>query len=158
MTHLIGVKLTSNDSSAAFAEGTVYTASNGKKYKYVKVLNETATVAGAAGDVVGYLGSPGATENNTVVTDNSDAATKPVGAGVLQVTVAGATGTAEYVWVLVQGPFTATQNLAGTPADGDALYLSTTDLTLTVAAAVDDPVCAYAIDDSADKCMAAFAH
>jgi len=159
MTMLAGVILTSNDSSAQFAEGTVYTHYTGSKYKYVKLLNETATVTGAAGDVVGYLGSPSSTENNTVVTDNTDAATKPIGAGVLQVAVAGATGTAEYVWVLVQGPFTATQTLAGTtPADGDALFLSTTDLTLTLATAADDPVCAYATDASANKCMAAFAH
>ena len=157
MTMLAGVIITSNDSEAQFAEGTIYTDYTGKEYKYVKVLNESATVAGAAGDVVGYLGSPGATENNTVVTDNTDAATKPVGAGVLQVAVAGVPATAEYVWVQVTGPFTATQDLAGTPADGDALFLSTTDLTLTLATAADDPVCAYAIDDSADKCMAAFA-
>ena len=153
-----GVILTANDSSAQVAEGTVYENYDGKKFKYVKVLNESATVTGAAGDVVGYLGSPSATENNTVVTDNTDAATKPVGAGVLQVAVAGVVGTAEYVWVQVTGPFTATQDLAGTPADGDALFLSTTDLTLTLATAADDPVCAYAIDDSANKCMAAFAY
>ena len=157
MAYIAGVIITSNDSEAQFAEGTVYTNFDGKKYKYVKVLNETATVAGAAGDVVGYLDSPDATENNTVVTDNTDAATKPVGAGVLTTAVAGVPGTAEYVWVQVQGPFTANQTLAGTPADGDALFLSTTDKTLTLATAADDPVCAFAIDASADKCMAAFA-
>jgi len=158
MTHLIGVILDRVDDSAEFAEGTVYTDYDGIKYKYVKLLNESATVAGAAGDVVAYLDAPSSSENNTVVTDNTDAATKPVGAGVLQATVTGATGTAEYVWVQVTGPFTANQDLAGTPADGDALFLSTTDKTLTLATAADDPVCAYAIDDSADKCMAAFAH
>lgn len=153
-----GVNITSNDSSAQFALGTVYDAAGGKKYKYVELKNETATVSGVAGDVVGYLGSPSSSENNTVVTDNSDAATKPVGAGVLGVAVVGTLAVAEYVWIQVTGPFTAAQNLAGTPADGDALYLSTTDLTLTLATAADDPVCAYAIDDSADKCMAAFAY
>lgn len=158
MTNLVGVLITQVDSEAKFTEGVVYTANTGNKYKYVKVLNETATVAGAAGDVVAYLGSPGATENNTVVTDNSDAATKPVGAGVLQAAITGATGTAEYTWVQVSGPFTANQTLAGSPADGDALFLSTTDKTLTLSTAADDPVCAYAIDASADKCMAAFAH
>jgi hypothetical protein len=153
-----GANLTSNDSTAQFALGTIFEAAGGKTYKYVELKNETATVAGAAGDVVGYLGSPSATENNTVVTDNTDAATKPVGAGVLGVAVVGTLAVAEYVWVQVTGPFTATQNLAGTPADGDAVYLSTTDLTLTLATAADDPVCAYVIDDSADKCMAAFAY
>tara|TARA_R100001377_G_scaffold84455_1_gene68047 strand:+ start:2865 stop:3338 length:474 start_codon:yes stop_codon:yes gene_type:complete len=153
-----GVNVTSNDSSAQIALGTIYEAAGGKKYKYVELRNETATVAGAIGDVVGYLGSPSASENNTVVTDNSDAATKPVGAGVLGVAVVGTLAVAEYVWVQVSGPFTAGTNLAGTPADGDAVFLSTTDLTLTLATAVDDPICAYVIDDSADKCMAAFAY
>jgi len=154
----IGVILTQVDTSAEFAEGTIYQDFSGKKYKYVKVLNETATVAGAAGDVVGYLGSPSATENNTVVTDNTDAATKPVGAGVLQAAVAGVPGTAEYTWVQVTGEFTANQTLAGTPADGDAAFLSTTDKTLTLATAADDPVCAFITDASADKCIAAFAY
>ena len=158
MTMLAGVILTSNDSEAQFAEGTVYTHYTGRKYKYVKLLNESATVAGAVGDVVGYLKEPTSSENNTVVTDNTDAATKPVGAGVLGVAVVGAPASPEFIWVQVQGEFTAGTNLAGTPADGDALFLSTTDLTLTLATAADDPVCAYAIDDSADKCMAAFAH
>ena len=157
MTNMIGANITANDSSAQFKEGTVYTHFNGNKYRYVKVLNESATVAGAAGDVVAYLDAPGATENFTVVTDNTDASTKPIGAGVLTTTVAGVPGTAEYVWVQIQGPFTANQNLAGTPADGDALYLSTTDKTLTLATAADDPVCAVTIDDSADKCWAQFA-
>lgn len=158
MTICTGANLTQVDSAEEFALGTVFEHFDGRKFKYVKVLNETATVAGAAGDVVAYLGSPGATENNTVVTDNSDAALKPVGAGVLQAAVTGATGTAEYVWVQVTGPFTANQTLAGSPADGDGLFLSTTDKTLTLSAAADDPVCAFATDASADKCMAAFAY
>lgn len=145
------------DTEPKFELGELVTDYNGITYKYVKLLNETATVAGAAGDIVAYLGSPGATENYTVVTDNTDAATKPVGAGVLQATVTGATGTAEYVWVQVTGPFTANQTLAGTPADGDAVFLSTTDKTLTLSTAADDPVCAQVTDASADKCIAMFA-
>lgn len=151
-----GAILTSNDSTAQFALGTIYEAAGGNRYKYVELLNETATVAGAVGDVVGYLGAPSSSENFTVVTDNTDAATKPVGAGVLGVAVVGTLAVAEYIWVQISGPFTAGTNLAGTPADGDALYLSTTDLTLTTATAVDDPICAVVIDDSADKCMAKF--
>lgn len=158
MTIMIGVDVTRVDSSAEFAEGTIYESFDGKKYKYLKLLNETATVAGVAGDVAAYLGSPGATENFTVVTDNSDAATKPVGAGVIQAAVAGVADTPYYLWLQVTGEFTAANDLAGTPADGDALFLSTTDKTLTLSTAADDPVCAYAIDDSADKCMAAFAY
>lgn len=155
--NLVGVTLTANDSTPQFTPGVVYTHYNGNKYRYVKLLNESATVAGVAGDVVGYLGSPGATENYTVVTDNTDAATKPVGAGVLLTTVTGATGTAEYVWVQISGPATVNQAIAGsTPADGDSLYLSTTDKTLTLAAAADDPICAQATDVDAKKIVCLF--
>lgn len=160
MSYLIGVDLTEVATDfPTHTEGSVYTDSDGIKYKYVKLRNESATVAVAAGDVLGYLGSPGATENNTVVSDNTDAATKPVGAGVALGTVAGVATTSYWIWVQVTGPFTANNDIAGTtPADGDALYLSTTDKVLTLATAVDDPICAYATDDSADKCIAAFAH
>lgn len=141
-----------------FSLGAIYTDHDGHKYKFVKLLNETATVAGAAGDVVGYLDAPTSdAEQNTVVTDNSDAATKPIGAGVLQASVTGATGTAEYVWVQVTGYFDANQTVAGSPANGDALFLSTTDKTLTLATAADDPVCAYATGTT-DNCIAAFPH
>jgi len=148
---IIGVDVTSNDSTPVHALGQEYCDDAGKKYRYVKLLNETATVTGAAGDAVAYLDAPAsATEQFTVVTDNTDASTKPVCAGLLNATVAGATGTAEYVWVQVGGPATANQDLAGTPANGDAVFLSTTDKTLTLATAADDPVCGYALDDSAD--------
>ncbi len=154
MSGLIGVQLTSVDSTAQFAEGLIDQHYDGKVYKYVKVRNETATVAGEAGDVVGYLGSPSATESNTVVTDNTDAATKPVGAGVYSLMLL-VSSDSYFCWCRSR-PFTAIRS-SGSPADGDALFLSTTDKTLTLATAADDPVCAYAIDDSADKCMAAFA-
>lgn len=128
----------------------------GKFYKYLKLLNTTAGVAVAAGDVLGY-GLAGIA-SNICVSDNSDAATKPVGAGVALATVAAAdTLTGVFVWVQVTGAFTALKDIAGTtPADGDAVYLSTTDLTLTLAAAVDDPICAIIDDDSAQLCIAKF--
>lgn len=148
---LTGVDVTSNDSTPQFTLGQEFTSDDGKTYRYVKVLNETATVAGASGDAAAYLGSPASTaEQSTVVTDNTDAATKPVCAGLLQATVTGAPGTAEYVWVQSKGIATANQTLAGTPADGDGLFLSTTDKTLTLSTAADDPVCAFAVDASAD--------
>jgi hypothetical protein len=141
MTNLVGVIVTAVDTDPQFALGTIYTNYDGKKYKYVKLRNETATVAGVAGDVAAYLGSPSdGDEDNTVVLDNTDAATKPVGAGVIGAAVAGVLATAYYLWVQVTGEFTAAENLAGTPADGDALFLSTTDKTLTLATAADDPV------------------
>ena len=117
-----------------------------KAYKYVKFQNTTATVAGVANDMCGYVLAGYA--NHTVCCDASDMATKPIGAGICLAAVTGTSGTAYYIWIQVKGPATIATNLAGTPADGDALFLSTTDLTLTLATAADDPVCAYADDDS----------
>lgn len=148
---IMGANLTGNDSTPVHELGQMHCDDKGKMFRYVKVLNETATVAGAAGDAVAYLDAPAdATEQFTVVTDNSDASTKPVCAGLLQAAIAGVPGTAEYVWVQCGGPATANQTLAGTPADGDAVFLSTTDMTLTLSTAADDPVCGYALDASAD--------
>jgi hypothetical protein len=127
-----------------------------KLYRYVKLRNETATVAVVAGDMLAYLASPaagsGATLNDefhTVVSDNTDAATKPIAAGMAGAAVAGVLATAYFGWVQTAGFATVNQTIAGTPTDGDALFLATTDKTLTLATAADDPVCAYAIDESA---------
>jgi hypothetical protein len=149
---ILGVDVTSNDSTPVHALGQEYCDDQGKKYRYVKLLNETATVTGASGDAVAYLADPSDdTEEFTVVTDNTDASAKPVCAGLLNTTVAGATGTAEYVWVQCGGPAVANQTLAGPPLDGDTVFLSTTDKTLTLSTAADDPVCASVKDASADK-------
>ena len=149
-TQVIGVDVTQVDTSELFEPGTRHISDDGKTYQYIKILNETATVAGVAGDPVAYLGSPGATEYYTGVLDCTDAATKPVCAGVLAASVSGVPGTAEYAWLQITGIVAINEDLAGTtPADGDAVYLSTTDKTLTLAAAVDDPICAHIVDDSA---------
>ncbi len=132
------------------AIGVAIDAQGTKMYRYVKLRNETATVAVAAGDMLAYLASPANTaEYHTVVSDNSDAATKPIAAGMARATVAGAQNTAYYGWVQCAGFATVNQTIAGTPADGDGLFLSTTDKTLTLATAADDPICAYAVDESA---------
>jgi hypothetical protein len=134
-----------------------------KLYRYVKLRNETATVAVVAGDMLAYLASPavgsGATLNDefhTVVSDNSDAATKPIAAGMAGAAAAGShnggtgsTPISYYGWVQIAGFAIVNQTIAGTPTDGDGLFLATTDKTLTLATAADDPVCAYAIDESA---------
>lgn len=146
--------LTENSSVQKDILGAIRTGPDGKMYKYVKCLNVTATVAGAAGTtaVYGLAGMAAA----TVVTDKTDSQTKPVGAGQLMVAVAGVPGTAEYVWVQVRGPATHASNLAGTPTDGDALFAGGADGVLTLATAADDPICAYADDESADLIMCAF--
>lgn len=136
--------------------GMAVTAYGTAIFRYVKLRNETATVAVVAGDMLAYLASPvagsGATLNDefhTVVSDNTDAATKPVAAGMAGAAVAGVLATAYYGWVQCGGFAIVNQTIAGTPADGDGLFLSTTDKTLTLSTAADDPICAYAVDESA---------
>jgi uncharacterized membrane protein YeaQ/YmgE (transglycosylase-associated protein family) len=130
--------------------GAVIGTQGTKLYRYVKLRNETATVAVVAGDMLAYLASPASTdEYHTVVSDNTDAATKPIAAGMAGAAVAGTLATAYYGWVQTHGFATVNQTIAGTPTDGDALFLSTTDKTLTLATAADDPICAFAIDESA---------
>jgi hypothetical protein len=147
--------LTSYGTTQKWTLGSTYVEDDtGKEYKYVQILNTSATVAGAAGDVAGW-GLAGA-DDFLAVLDVTDAATKPIGAGVVLGTVTGTAGTTYYGWLQTKGPFTALVDLAGTPSDGDALFLSTTDSTLTLSTAADDPVCAYADDDSAQLCIAAF--
>ena len=130
-------------------------------YKYVKFLNTTATVAGAAGDVVCYTAEDGY-DDNEVCADYSDADTKPVGAGVLQATVTGTLATAYYCWIQIKGMDTL--NIAiessndATPVavgDGDPLVVGDADKTLRRDNTVIDadaerkPVVAIAMDASA---------
>lgn len=142
-------RLTDVDSAAIDIVGDLRFEQD-KIYKYVQLKNTTATVAGVAGDMVAYDKEDGA-KNNIVVTDNNDADTKPVGAGALLATVVGTLAVGEFIWIQVTGPNTVNQTLAGTPTDGDALFLSTTDKTLTLATAADDPICAVAQDESAKE-------
>lgn len=104
-----------------------------KLYKYVRLQNETATVAGAAGDLCQYDAESGY-KNNRVVTDLTDASTMPIGAGLLAGTVAGVAGTAYYCWIQIKGAGTLVEAIAasvdGTPvacADGDQIVNGAAD-------------------------------
>ena len=112
-----------------------------KVYKWVLLQNTTATVAGAANDAVAYAAATG---HNThqVVTDATDADSAPVGAGLLQASVAGVAGTAYYVWIQIKGPATANQALGGSAADGSQLMKGTTDLAMTTQTFSGTPVTA----------------
>jgi len=135
--------------SATDKEGVGSVRFEGNKiYKWVKLLNTTATVAGVANDPVAYGAETGA-ENNLVVVDLSDADAKPICAGQVLAAVTGTAGTSYYVWIQIKGPADTTTAIAGTPADGDKVYLSATDKTYTVGAAADDPVCVYVNDATA---------
>lgn len=142
------------DASALYALGTLR-LEGGKFYKYVKLLNETATVAGAAGDPVAFDAETGH-ETHTVVLDMDDAGAQPVGAGLLPAAVNGTVNVAEYCWIQLTGPATVPTAIGGTPADGDALIKSTTDKELVPASAADSPAVAYGLDVTAKKIMCAF--
>lgn len=110
--------------------GTIRFEGN-KVYKWVKLQNTTATVAVAAGDAVAYAAATGH-NTNAVVSDVTDAdATQPLGAGLVQATIAGVLATAYYCWIQIKGPATALQAIGGSAGDGHMLMMSTTDKTLT---------------------------
>lgn len=105
----------------------------GKWYKWCKLQNTTATVAVVAGDAVAYDAEDGH-RNSHVVSDLTDAGTKPCCAGTVCGTVAGVLATAYYCWVQIKGAVTVAQAIAnsldGTPVaagDGDPIILSTSD-------------------------------
>lgn len=107
----------------------------GSLYKYVKIRNVTATVAGAKGDPVAYQASTGYLAN-TVVIDLTDADPQVFAAGVLQGTVTGTAGTTYFGWIKIKGPATVVAAITS-GEDGVPVYLTTTDKTLAKAVEVD---------------------
>ena len=100
------------------ALGVNATSQGTKTYRYVKLRNETSTVSGDGGDMVAYLSAPANDDEiHTVVTDNTDAPTKRIAAGMIEAdsdgnftiddsssaTVPGVAGTAYYGWVQCAG-------------------------------------------------------
>ena len=102
-----------------------------KVYKYVKIANVTATVAAASGDPVAYKADK--YDEHTVVTDNTDADTIGIPAGVLQGTVAGVLAVSYYGWIQLKGYAVLNSALAGSPSVGDELTIlaATADKTAT---------------------------
>lgn len=121
---------------------------NGKWYKYVKLYNDSATVAGVAGDGVAYAALTGY-KTNTVVLDCTDADTKPIGAGILTAACAGTVDTEFYCWIQIKGWAELPSGGIASGADGDAIYKSTTDKVFTNGSAADDPIIGYTPDASA---------
>jgi hypothetical protein len=106
-----------------------------KIYKYCLIKNTTATVAGAAGSLVGYFAVTGFADSR-VVLDLTDADGVPIPAGALCGTVTGTLGTSYYGWVQTKGPCTL-DTAVTTPTVGAGFTLTTTDKTGTVAVAGD---------------------
>lgn len=112
-----------------------------KRYRYCKLRNVTATVAGAAGDPVAYAVAATSADEGvcTVVLDLTDAAAVPIFAGVLLATVAGVLATDYFVWVQFSGPVTSLPAIAGTIGQG--FKLGAADKTwAAIAAFTDNPV------------------
>lgn len=102
-----------------------------KWYKYCRIQNETATVAGGAGTLVAYDAATGYAAHRVVI-DMTDADAVPFGAGALCGTVTGTAGTAYYGWVQIKGPCTLDTAVASGAA-GSHFIMSTTDKTGTIA-------------------------
>lgn len=109
----------------------------GKMYKYVKFRNITATVALVAGDPVAYENEDGY-QNNHVVADLTDASNPPICAGYACAAVAGVLLTDYFGWIQIQGALTlGSEAIGGSEADGNLLFLTTTDKTTTLAVEAD---------------------
>lgn len=142
---------TSSAEHALGSLGANITAQGTKTYRYVKLANETATVAVAGtsttGEILAYLAAPASDDEiNTVVSDFTDAETIPVGAGMAFAAIAGVASTAYYGWVQTTGYAISVKAIGGT-GDNDALICGG-DMILTVATAVTDPICAICIVDA----------
>lgn len=146
--NLAGVILTRADTEQKFPLGIVFTAHDGKKYKYLQYASGAGAVAGTAGNVAYYNGVLGDATKATC--DLSDSCS--IGAGVLQATLADG----EYGWFQIKGKATITPALTA-GADGNALTpTGAGDGTLDVSALVTDSICAYAMDASAKIIMCDF--
>lgn len=151
--YVIGAKVnetfsttTLQTSGKGFGLGDLYTAGNGKIYKFVLFNNGSGNVAAASGNFCYYLAETGA-ETWTVTSDLSDSS--GVGAGVFQSVPADG----EYCWIQVAGPATLTTALTA-GSDGNALTpVGSSDGTLDVSGAVTDHICAIALDASEKKVL-----
>ena len=153
MSYIIGMDLTSIDTSAKFKLGGIGQTNDGKLYKYVKYEAATAAVAGVLGEVAYYATVAVGDATGTIVTsDLSDS--DAVGAGVLQASLTDGS----YGWVQVSG--LATLSIALTAGvDGDALTPTGAGdgtLDVNIATAANTDICARAIDASANIIMCDF--
>lgn len=118
-----------------------------KVYKWVKYNQGTATVTAVAGNAVVYEDR----ENSEVNGDVSDG--QGLGAGMLMAAIAHGS----YGWIQIKGEHVTNQALAGSPAAGEALVLSSTDGELTKSGgSAGEQVVAYAYDVANKKIVCEF--
>lgn len=123
-------QITDVDTSARDTLGDVRFV-DGKHYRYVKLINDTAsvTVAGVAGDPVAY--TDGGVANNEVTLDNTSADAQPIVAGCLCAAVVGTYNTAYYLWIQVTGLVTVPTAVTSGVV-GSGCMMAAGDKTLTV--------------------------
>jgi hypothetical protein len=143
---VFATKLTDVDSSDREGVGTLRFEGN-KVYKYCKIMNTSSTVAGVAGDAVGYFALTGYADSR-VVLDLSDAeATMAFPAGILVGTVTGTQAVAEYGWVQIKGPATLSTSV-NSAAAAQSFKLGATDKTFTICTAATDSVAGVCMNTS----------
>jgi len=125
-------KLTDVNSTAQEVLGTLRFEGN-KVYKYVEFKNTTATVAGAAGSLVGYNAATGYL-NNKVVADLTDADAAVFPAGVTLAAVTGTLATSYFIWIQIKG-YVVLDTAVTSGAAGSPFYLTTTDKTGAICSA-----------------------
>ena len=141
MSYIIGMDVTTVDTVAGYALGSIGQTSDGKMYKYLQYKEGTAAVDGVAGEVAYYYTLDGY-KLNQCTSDLSDSV--EIGAGVLQAVMSDG----EYGWLQLKGAATLTIALTA-GADGDPLTpTGAGDGTLDVSALVTDNICAIAGDIS----------
>lgn len=127
-------RLTGSASYAVPGINDPYVSHDGKHYRFVRYRAGAGSIAGVAGNAVGFYAPGGVSTGltNEVSSDVSD--TNGVLAGVL----VGAPADGEYCWIQTGGSAVMTPALVS-GATGNAMTLSsTTDGTLKVCAAVTD--------------------
>lgn len=111
---------------------------NNQVHKYINIQN-SATVAGVAGDMVVYFAATGYAANRVCVRAADGDATVPFAAGILNAACAGVAATNYYGWIQVKGPATLSTAVTGAAA-GKVFKASTTDKTFAVATAATDNI------------------
>jgi hypothetical protein len=141
MAYITGMDITEVSDTSTFKLGQLGQTEDGKIYKYVQYDTGSGSVAAVSGNVAYYYTLDGY-KNNSVTSDLSDSI--ELGAGVLQ----SAPTDGQYCWIQVRGAATLTTALtAGT--DGDPLTpTGSSDVTLDLATAITDNICAFAGDIS----------
>ncbi len=116
----------------------------GKWYKYVK-LNNSATVAGVAGDKVVYFAATGYGANRVCSRAADGDATMPIAAGILLAACAGVAATDYFLWVQIKGAATLSNAVVSGVA-GQVFKATAANATFTIATLVTDNIAGICIN------------